>query len=97
MRLLGEHALLQQTLADKPRARDFRINLGADPEALAAHCLQRRTVYSTQACEHVRAEPAATLDKVLVGDDAKRFEADRRGERIAAEGRAMRTRREDVH
>ena len=50
-----------------------------------------------QAREHVLAEHAAALHQPFVLDDAQRFEADRGGERIAAEGRAVRARREHVH
>src|SRR6516162_7927119 len=45
----------------------------------------------------MRAERAAASDQAFLLDDAQRFETDRRGERIAAEGRAVRARREYVH
>src|SRR5947207_10969158 len=50
-----------------------------------------------EALEHVRAEDAALLHEAFLADHMQRLEPHCRRERIAAEGRAVRAGREDVH
>ena len=49
VRLLRQHALRQQPLAHLARARQSGIDLGADPQAAAAHRLERRAAASRAA------------------------------------------------
>ena len=97
VRLLREHAFAQQALADLARARDVGIDLGAGPQAAAAHGFERRALDRAQPLEHMGAEHAALLHQPFVADDVQRFEADGGGERVAAEGGAVRAGREHVH
>ena len=92
VRLLRQHAFRQQALADLARARDIGIDLGADPQTAAANVLERRARDRAQASEHVGAEHAALLHQPFVADHVECLEPHRGGERIAAEGRAVRAR-----
>src|SRR3984893_12635630 len=95
--LLREPSLGQESLADLARARDPRVDLGADPQSAPAHLVEREVIQCPQPREHMRAKSGAAIDQLLVADDAQCFEPNRGGERIAAEGRAVRAGGEDVH
>src|SRR5262249_19111351 len=92
-----QHDLRAQPLAALACAGDGGVDLGPDPEAAPAYGLQSGAADRAQARQHVLAEHAAAVDQALFADDAQRFEPDRCGERVAAEGRSVRAGREDVH
>src|SRR5262249_38100423 len=94
VRLLRQTAFRQQPLARLARAGDGGIDLGAHPQTAAANVLERRARDRAQAFEQMSAEHAALLHQPFVADYVQRLEPHRGGERIAAEGRAVRARRE---
>src|SRR5579864_7413660 len=97
VRLLRQHAGSEQPLASHARIAEGRLDLDAGEKTKAAYFFDRGAVDRFEALQHVRAEDAAALDQAFILDHAQRDEPDRRGERIAAEGRAMRAGREHIH
>src|SRR3974377_363068 len=97
MGFFGQYALGKQALAHQSRASDLRVEFGANPEPAPTHLLQRRAADRPQSRKHVSAKLAAALHEVFVANDLKRLKPDCGGYGVAAKGRTMRARREDVH
>ncbi len=97
VRLLRQHALVEQPLAGFACARDLGIDLGADPEATSAHLAGEAYRHRDEPLLHIGAELGRAFDELLLLDDGQRFMADCGGECVAAEGRAVRAGREHVH
>ena len=94
--------MLSTPAASRPsqtwRARGVgRIDLDADQQALAAHFGDRRVVDRAQLGEQLVAAHARLLAQALAQQQVERGDADRRGERVAAEGAAVVAGMEDRH
>ena len=97
MRLLGEDSARRQVLHDRPRLHPGRIELHADPQPGAADVGDERRGHGPEPVGQVPAEHGRTCHQLLVLEDVERFQADRRRQRVATEGRAVRPGPKDVH
>jgi len=95
--LLAQDPLVAQLLAETPGATRFRVELDADPEALAADLLDVRRVDGGEPRQQVVAELGRALDQLLLDQDAQRLARHRRAQRVAAERRAVVAGLEHVH
>ena len=83
--------------ADGARARERRIDLDADQQALAAHLDDRGVIDRAQLGEQLVAPNARALGETLANEQVERGLADRGRERIAAERAAVVAGRELRH
>ena len=88
--VLGEYALGAPAPRTARAPRRLGIDLDADPEAASAHVGDRRCCGSRAArVEQISRRARRALDEALALDQSSAASADRGGERVAAEGRAV--------
>src|SRR5579871_1577568 len=97
MCLFRQHAARQEMFAHGAGIGKARLDFDAGEKTKPAHFLDRGALNRRESLQHVRAEIATALDEAFLLDDAQRDESDRSRQRVAAEGRAMRARREYIH
>ncbi len=97
MRLLGENAAPQHGETHFLRAYARGIEFDSRPKPFAAHLDDCRMIDAGKRGEQSFPQDAAAQGEILILENLDRLARDRRGKRIAAEGRAMAAGIENVH
>jgi hypothetical protein len=95
--LLGQDAVAHERLAEGAGRAGLVADHHANEQAPAAHLLHGGRGDGAQLVHEPGAQLGGALGQVLVHDDVQRRQAHGGGQRVAAEGGAVRAGREDVH